>query len=29
MVSAEGKSIIERAKRIYADRFQAELERDR
>jgi hypothetical protein len=28
MVSAEGKSIIERAKRIYADRFQAELERD-
>lgn len=28
MVSAEGKSVIERAKRIYADRLQQELERD-
>jgi hypothetical protein len=26
MVSAETKSVIERAKRIYADRLQAELE---
>ena len=28
MVSPEGKSIIDRAKRIYADRLQSELERD-
>ena len=28
MVSLEGKSIIDRAKRIYADRLQADLERD-
>lgn len=28
MVSPEGKSIIERAKRIYADRLQLDLERD-
>jgi hypothetical protein len=28
MVSPEGKSIIDRAKRIYADRLQADLERD-
>ena len=28
MVSPEGKSIIERAKRLYADRLQSDLERD-
>ena len=28
MVSPEGKSIIDRAKRIYTDRLQSELERD-
>ena len=28
MVSPEGKSIIDRAKRIYADRLQLNLERD-
>ena len=28
MVSPEGKSIIDRAKRIYADRLQLDLERD-
>ena len=28
MVSPEGKSVIERAKRIYADRLQLDLERD-
>lgn len=28
MVSLEGKSIIDRAKQIYADRLQSELERD-
>lgn len=28
MVSPEGKSIIERAKRLYAERLQMELERD-
>lgn len=28
MVSPEGKSIIDRAKRLYADRWQLELERD-
>lgn len=28
MVSLEGKSIIDRAKRIYADRLQVDLERD-
>lgn len=28
MVSPEGKSVIERAKRLYADRLQADLERD-
>ncbi len=28
MVSPEGKSIIDRAKRLYADRLQSELERD-
>ena len=28
MVSPEGKSIIDRAKRLYADRLQSDLERD-
>lgn len=28
MVSPEGQSIIERAKRIYSDRLQSDLERD-
>jgi hypothetical protein len=28
MVSLEGKSVIGRAKRIYADRLQMDLERD-
>ena len=28
MVSLEGKTIIDRAKRIYADRLQLDLERD-
>ena len=28
MVSPQGKSIIDRAKRIYAERLQTELERD-
>ena len=28
MISPQGKSIIDRAKRLYADRLQLELERD-